>query len=358
MSANQQPIRVLVVDDSVVARQLISQALDRHPEIDVLDTATNGRIALQKIGRLNPDLVILDIEMPEMDGLEALKQIKKDRPALPVIMYSSLTGHSSQKVLEAFTLGAEDCVAKPSSFKDKEEGMRRIEESLASKIIGLCRIGTSRPRMATPARRTEPQKRKKNHPIEVVAIGVSTGGPNALAELMPAFPADFSVPIVIVQHMPPVFTKTLAQRLNSVSALNIVEASPGDVLKPGTALIAPGGFHMALKKNMPTVEIITNKDPLEEGCRPAVNVLFRSVANIYGMSALAVILTGMGKDGLDGSTHIINAGGTLLAQDENSSVVWGMPGAVSRAGLPEKILPLNAIGPEIIRRVNKAAFAL
>ena len=348
-------IRILVVDDSVVMRRIISKALEEEPLITIAGTAPNGAIGLKKIEQLNPDLVLMDVEMPEMDGLTALKWIKKTWPDLPVIMFSSLTGDGADTTLEALELGASDFAEKPSGARGLDESKALISSTLVPKIKAISR----REKTTSSSQRYPPRPAPAARPalnrvvrIDVLAIGVSTGGPNALARLMPSIPADFPVPIVIVQHMPPLFTKNLAARLDQVSLISVQEGADGDVIKPGGAWLAPGGFHMVVEKSGSEVRLATNLEPPEEGCRPAVDVLFRSVADVYGANTLAVILTGMGKDGLAGSRQIIEKGGRLLAQDEASSVVWGMPGSVAKAGLPEKIVPLDQMGFEIVSRVK------
>ena len=358
-------IRVLVVDDSVVVRKIVTDSLTVDPEIDVVGVAANGKIALAKIPQLNPDILTLDIEMPEMDGLQALAGIRKLYPTLPVIMFSTLTERGGVKTLEALSLGATDYVTKPANVGSVSIAMQRVREQLVPKIKTFCseKAGLKLPPKAKPEplAKSEPTVKKTftprvapsfNTKIDIVAIGVSTGGPNALADLFPVFPKDFPVPIVIVQHMPPFFTKLLAERLSSKSNLDVVEGAAGQVLKPGQAWIAPGDFHMVLEKNGTGFKIQTNQGPPENSCRPAVDVLFRSVAGLFGPRALSVILTGMGQDGLIGCEHIKDAGGRVIVQDENTSVVWGMPGFVAKAGLAEKVLPLNQIGQEIINIVN------
>ncbi len=358
-------IRVLVVDDSVVVRKIVTESLTVDPEIDVVGIAANGKIALAKIPQLNPDIITLDIEMPVMDGLQALVEIRKLYPALPVIMFSTLTERGGVKTLEALSLGATDYVTKPANVGSVSIAMKRIRDELVPKIKTFCseNAGLKLPFKAKP----EPVDKAKPYPkktftprvapstntkIDIVVIGVSTGGPNALADLFPVFPKNFPVPIVIVQHMPPFFTKLLADRLSSKSNLVVVEGAKGQMLQPGQAWIAPGNFHMVLEKNGNNYKIQTNQAPPENSCRPSVDVLFRSVADLFGPRVLSVILTGMGQDGLIGSEHIKDAGGRVIVQDENTSVVWGMPGFVAKAGLAEKVLPLNQIGQEIIRIVT------
>lgn len=361
-------IKVLIVDDAVVIRRIVSDLLTEDPEIEVAGVAANGRIALSKIPMVNPDIITLDVEMPEMNGLEALAEIRKLYPKLPVIMFSTLTERGGQATLEALALGATDYVTKPANVGSVSVAMQRIREELVPKIKTLCAkvTGVSAPTITIPERFIAPtpktaapviiKPRVSETPqirVDILAIGVSTGGPNALAELMPVFPKDFPIPIVIVQHMPPFFTKLLAERLASKSSIKIQEGAAGEKLNPGEAWVAPGNYHMVLEEKNRVVSLQTNQDPPENSCRPAVDVLFRSVAKIYGPRTLSVILTGMGQDGLIGCEHIIKAGGRVVVQDENSSVVWGMPGFVAKAGMADKILPLNEIGPEILKRVRE-----
>jgi two-component system chemotaxis response regulator CheB len=353
-------IRVLVVDDAVVVRRLVSDILASDPEIEVVGTAANGRIALAKIPQVNPDLVTLDVEMPDMNGLEVLAALRKTHPRLPVIMFSTLTQRGAAATLDALALGANDYVTKPANVGSVQEAMQRIREELIPKIKSFCgRKQQPSPSvlrlLSTPRTTTPPPTRKTTSPsrVEIVAIGVSTGGPNALADLLPALPGNFPVPIVIVQHMPPLFTRLLAERLNTKSAIGVSEATAGSVLSPGHAWIALGDFHMALERDTRGNRLRLHQGPPENSCRPAVDVLFRSVAEIYGAGVLSVVLTGMGQDGLRGCEQIKEAGGQVLAQDEASSVVWGMPGFVARAGLADKILPLNELAFEITRRVNR-----
>lgn len=362
-----QKIRVLIVDDSVVVRRIVSDVLSGDPQIEVAGTAANGMIALAKIQQVNPDVITLDVEMPEMDGLQTLKEIRKIHPRLPVIMFSTLTERGGEATLDALSLGANDYVTKPANVGSVPLAIQRIQEDLIPKIKAFCphivspslipnRLGlngTAKPAVI----KTEPPVSiaGKAAPIEILAIGVSTGGPNALAELLPALPADFPVPIVIVQHMPPLFTKLLADRLNSKSSLKVSECIAGEALRPGHIWLAPGGYHMFVERQAAQVRLGTNQDPLENSCRPAVDVLFRSVVKAYGAATLAVVMTGMGHDGLRGCELVHEAGGQVLVQDEATSVVWGMPGYVANAGLADRVLPLNQLASEILRRVRKAS---
>lgn len=354
-------IRVLIVDDSVVIRRIVSDIINSDPDLEVAGIAANGRIALDKINQINPDIMTLDVEMPEMDGLQTLAALRKTHPKLPVIMFSTLTERGGVTTLEALSLGASDYVTKPANVGKIGEGIARVRDDLVPKIKALCgyRSITATP-AASAVTRVVPKPtsavaiaaRAPLAPIEIVAIGVSTGGPNALAEVMPGLPANFPVPIVIVQHMPPVFTRLLAERLNANCPLTIREGAAGQELKAGEVWIAPGNYHMVLEKIATGSRIALQQEAPENSCRPAVDVLFRSVARIYGGSTLAVILTGMGQDGLRGCELIREAGGQVLAQDEASSVVWGMPGFVANAGLADRVLPLGQIAGEISRRVS------
>lgn len=345
-------IRVLVVDDSVVVRQLLKDVLSSDPELDVVATAPNGHVALSKIRQLDPDLVTLDVEMPVMDGLQTMKVIQNDFSKLPVIMFSSLTQRGANATLEALALGAKDYVTKPSSMSNIASATQSIEDQLIPKIKALCSTQiqarkSARPRICKVS--APPQVAKR---IDIVAIGVSTGGPNALEKIIPALPADLPVPIVIAQHMPPLFTKTLAERLSTLSQIPVCEGVSGDFLQPGGVWLAPGGKHMFLIRKITATQIQTDESSPVNFCRPSVDVLFRSISNLFGPRALAVVLTGMGDDGLRGCNEIHEAGGQVLVQDEASSVVWGMPGRVSMAGLADRILPLDDIASEINRRVR------
>jgi two-component system chemotaxis response regulator CheB len=339
-------IRVLVVDDAVVFRRLVSDELAADPAIEVVGSAANGRIALTKLPQLNPDLVILDIEMPELDGLATLREIRKSYPKLPVIMFSALTERGASATLDALALGATDYFAKPAA--GMEASLEIIRKELIPSIKEICGKST----LQQPIVSDKPADQAQTGPVNVVVIGTSTGGPNALADLVAGFPADLPVPFLIVQHMPPMFTKLLAERLTSQSALKVAEGKTGDVLRAGHAWIAPGDFHMTVTciGNQPRISL--NQDPPENSCRPAADVLFRSVAQTFGASALAVVLTGMGQDGLRGCEAIRAAGGQVIVQDEATSVVWGMPGFVARAGLANRIMPLGLIGGEIVRCVR------
>ncbi len=339
------PVRVLIVDDSVTVRLCLSEALARDAEIEIAGTAANGRVALARIERDAPDVVVLDLEMPEMGGLETLRNLRRDFPALPVIVFSALTQRGGAATLEALSLGAADYVTKPQS-SGGSTGLAAVCDGLATRIKFFGRT-------RTPSRHACPRRSAAAglEPVELVAIGTSTGGPNALEAVLSELPADFPAPIVIVQHMPPLFTSLLAERLNSRSPLRVVEARAGDRLCGGTASIAPGGHHMIVARRRGLASIEIHDEPPENSCRPSVDVLFRSVAIAYGKAVLAVVLTGMGQDGLAGAAEIARGGGEIIAQDEPTSVVWGMPGAVARAGLAHQVLPLRDVAGALIRRV-------
>jgi two-component system chemotaxis response regulator CheB len=339
------PLRILIVDDSAVTRRVLSNLLAADPELVVAGTAGNGIQALARIPDLKPDLITLDIEMPGMDGLETLVEIRKLYPKLPVIMFSTLTERGANATLDALARGASDYVTKPSA----DASPARVGEELIRKIKSLCAVRLPRPRSSPiPA----PVSGRPSGRVDVIAIGTSTGGPNALTALIPKFPADFPVPIVIVQHMPPLFTRLLAERLSSLGRLKVREGTEGESLRPGQVWIAPGDHHMTVARKGMEFVLGLNHDPQENSCRPAVDVLFRSVAQSYGSRVLAVVLTGMGNDGTRGASAIREAGGQVIVQDEASSVVWGMPGSVVSSQLADHIYPLDGIAAEIVRRVS------
>ncbi len=304
----------------------------------------------------------MDVEMPEMDGLECLHHLRQRYPDLPVIMFSMLTQKGGQATLEALSRGATDYVSKPTKAASLAEGIERIRNDLIPKVKALCHVAVGqsipqnmpqpKPVVERPEAPHQAAAVKRFHRVDVVVIGVSTGGPNALAEIMPQFPASFPVPIVIVQHMPPNFTKLLADRLNQASLITVDEAQEGDIIQPGNAYIAPGDYHIVLEQDKNEVRIRTNQDPPENSCRPAVDPLFRSAARVFGRNTLAVVLTGMGQDGLKGSEAIQSRGGQVIVQDEETSVVWGMPGFVTKARLADKVLPLNSVALEIIQKCH------
>lgn len=347
-------IRLLIVDDSVVARSVIREALSKDSGVEVVGTALNGLQALEKIEECKPDIVTLDVEMPEMNGVEALKRIRARWPQLPVIMFSTLTDRGASTTLEALSLGASDYITKPVANDPTNLSTEHIRNELLPKLKSLCRhVGLATRRVLAGVSPLPVTRAASAHaPAQVVAIGVSTGGPNALNKLIPALPADFPVPILIVQHMPPIFTAHLAEQISKRSQIPVKEGLSGQPLEPGTVWIAPGGYHMVISGTPARPRIILNQGPLENSCRPAVDPLFRSVAQVYGKSALGVILTGMGSDGTQGCARIHASGGQILVQNSETSVVWGMPGSVANTGIADQILPLEEIAGELCRRVG------
>jgi two-component system chemotaxis response regulator CheB len=343
------PLKVLIIDDSVVIRKMLSNCLESEPDIEVVGMASNGSIGLARIDQLNPDIVTLDVEMPVMDGLETLRAIRRTRKNLPVIMFSTLTERGAAITLDALSSGASDYVTKPANMGNVSESLAQIRQQLIPRIRGLCRRDEPpviRQSARTPERTAiKPKTGTERPPVktDIIAIGVSTGGPNALASLFSKLRPDLPVPVVVVQHMPELFTRLLADRLNAVSPLLVREGEEGAVLKPGEAWLAPGGRHMEIVKSEHGFSLKLHQGPPENFCRPAVDVLFRSVARMFGSHSIAVILTGMGQDGLRGCELIADAGGYVMAQDQKSSVVWGMPGAVAHAGLARQLLPVDEI---------------
>jgi len=356
-------IRVLIVDDAVVIRSLISAALANDPDIEVVGVAAHGRIALAKIPQVNPDVITLDVEMPEMDGIATVREIRKTYPNLPVIMFSTLTERGAERTLDALAAGATDYVTKPANIGSVSLSLERLHLELVPKIKlhgrrALAANGT-RPPLAlvslssgtrVPSFVAAPRV-PSTRPVEIVCIGCSTGGPNALAEVFVSVPRDQPVPIVIVQHMPVLFTKMLAERLNKLGSVHFYEGAENQALEPGCAYIAPGGRHMEVVAKAGMLRLHLTDAPPENSCRPAVDVLFRSVATACGGAALAVVLTGMGKDGLHGSKLLHEHQAQILAQDEASSVVWGMPGHIAQSGIATRVLPLTEMASEICRRV-------
>jgi two-component system chemotaxis response regulator CheB len=373
MTVASAKIRVLVVDDSAAIRRLLRSLLDTDPGLNVVGTAANGQSALDQIGELKPDVVTLDIEMPIMDGLTCLREIRRRWPRLPVIMLSTLTERGGAATLDALSAGASDYVPKPTQFAAADLAVDAVRAALVPKIKALAeraamgsasssaRAVVAGPPSAPVGAATAASgllavapAHPPHRPVEVVAIGVSTGGPNALAVLLPALAADFRVPILIAQHIPPLFSKLLADRLAASSRIAVREARDGEPLLPATAYIAPGDFHLSLVGRPGGYRASLGKGPPENSCRPAVDVLFRSVAEVVGAAGLGLVMTGMGQDGLVGARQLHAAGGRLLAQDEASSVVWGMPGFVVRAGLVEQVLPLEQLAAALSTRVAAA----
>lgn len=359
-------IRVLVVDDSALWRGVITRALAPYPQIAVVGTAPNGVVALAKLEKLAPDVMVLDIEMPEMDGLTTVVHARRQFPGVQIIMFSSLSERGAASTIEALARGAGDYALKPGRGDDT--GERSVGALLAPKVVALFRSprrppfgplaapGPLSPAMqAAPAiLRSTPLARKM--PATIVAIASSTGGPSALGEIIPCLPADLAVPVVVVQHMPPTFTRCLAERLNQRAQVRVVESTSGEVVRAGTVYLAPGDFHLELVRDASIVRTRLTSEAPENSCRPAADVLFRSVAQVYGAGALCVVLTGMGSDGTAGARAVVQAGGSVIAQSGPSCVVWGMPKAVEEAGLCDAIVPLSELGMAISLRVAAQTF--
>jgi two-component system chemotaxis response regulator CheB len=362
-------IRVMVVDDSVVIRRLITRVLEEDPAIEVVGTAANGLLALQKVDELYPDIMTLDIEMPELDGLETLSRLHQLHPRVRVIMFSTLTERGAKATIDAMLRGASDYVTKPSNNSQADDSLERLRTVLLPKLKQFFHRPAVKPVAPPPTAvgpsllpAAQPQKvqppawkpMQRTGPFRLVAIGVSTGGPTALAEILPALPANFPLPIVIVQHMPPLFTQFLADRLNTRCQISVVEARERMLLEPATAYIAPGDYHMRFVKSGDQVRITLDQGPQENSCRPAVDVMLRSAAEIYHGDILVTILTGMGYDGRIGVEVIKKWGGYCIAQDNASSVVWGMPGAIVEAGLADAVVALRSVIESIVKQVGKA----
>ena len=350
-------IRVLVVDDSVVVRRLLVEALSSDSAVEVAGTAPDGSIALTKIAQLQPDLITLDVEMPVMSGLETLREIRKLHPKLPVIMFSTLTERGAATTLDALALGASDYVTKPQTMSGPNETRARIQAELIPKVKALTRARLSREEKPTPAptlaaRHMPAKTSSRMQRVDLVAIGCSTGGPNALAALLPSLTKGFPAPILIVQHMPPLFTRLLADRLDRQAELRIREGVEGEILQPGCVWIAPGDFHMQVVREEKAARLTMNQAPPQNSCRPSVDALFESVAKECGPNVLGVVMTGMGSDGVRGAQCIRAAGGQVIIQDEASSVVWGMPGQVAAAGQADGVFPLDELAGEIEKRAN------
>ncbi len=373
----ERPLRILAADDSAVMRGILRKLFEMHaesgtsalPPMELCGVARDGVECLEAVKRLSPDVLVLDLEMPRMHGLEVLDRLREDSPDLPVIMCSSYTEHGARSTLEALARGASDYVMKPSAQRDFATALVSLSQQLLPRVGALAK-GLSRKREETG----NEAEAGANHavesgvaqaltqaPIEVVVIGLSTGGPSALEQVLPNLPRDFPVPVLIVQHMPKLFTGALAERLDKCCALHVEQAYDGAVIRPGTIWLAPGDSHMEVAPRRAMLgEVGSNargrvrlhqQEPLNH-CRPSVDYLFHSAARMYGAGALALVMTGMGADGLEGARLVHERGGLVLVQDEATSAVWGMPGRVSEAGIASATLPLGAIAGVLKQRVN------
>lgn len=371
-SAGKTKIRVMLVDDSVVIRGFISRMLETQDNIDVVSSVQNGQLAIQAIETADPDIVILDIEMPVMDGITALPEILKARPGTKVVMCSTLTTRNADITLKAMQLGAVDCIAKPTSSLAvrNEESFQTTLLNMVNEIGGASArsrrvspsssvksqpTGTAIPRKTTtasPPISLKPSSLMENKNISLISIGSSTGGPQALFTVLNQL-QSVKVPIIITQHMPPTFTTILAQHIEQQSGIPTHEGEDGMIIENGHAYVAPGGYHMEVHKNGLQTKIKLTQDAPENFCRPSVDPMMRSAIKSYGAkNVFAIILTGMGNDGLKSCSQLVEDGGRVIAQDEKTSVVWGMPGAVANAGICSQVLPLDEIGSWVKGNLN------
>ncbi len=338
-------IKVLIVDDSVFMRQILKDILKTDDSLDVIGIAKDGKEAVELIPKLKPDVVTLDVEMPNMNGIEVLRWIMKNYP-LPVVMVSALTHKGSQATIEALELGAVDFVGKPSGSVSMDLGDKSPEILTKVKTAAGANLTTlkmtRKPMAPTPAPAPLNIKRRGQ---KIVAIGTSTGGPKALSEVIPMLPANLAAGVVIVQHMPAGFTNSLAQRLNQASALEVYEAKAGDKVTQGKVLIAPGGFHLSVEKGG---AIHLNEDPPIHGLRPTVDIMMESVARNFKQNVIGVVLTGMGTDGAEGMKLIKEHNGQTIAEHESTCTIYGMPKAVVEGGLADLVVPLPKVAGKIV----------
>lgn len=371
VSRHKGPYRVMLVDDSSVIRGLLTRWLGADPAIEIVASVANGQVALNMLDRAEPEIIVLDIEMPVMDGLTALPQILKRSPNVQVLMSSTLTSKNANISLQAMSLGAADYVPKPTTNREvissqsfQDEIIQKIK-SLAEtkrKQLGLPLFNGGRENSGSGVKKAIAVRPKKvNIPQtvkpslvrpKIIGVGSSTGGPQALLKFIGGLKDNLTVPVVVTQHMPPSFTKILAGHLSKATGLTCVEAEEGEILKNGQVYIAPGDHHMGVENEAGRYFLTLNQDAPENFCRPAVDPMFRSLSEVFGPAVLGVILTGMGHDGLAGSQAIFDGGGTIIAQNEATSVVWGMPGAVSAAGICNAVLPLDEMANKVQRLVQ------
>ena len=362
-AVDSQCVRVMLVDDSAVIRGFISRVLSAEPDIEVVSSVSNGEVAVSTLQKQDVDVIVLDIEMPVMDGLEALPLLLKIKPSVKIIMASTLTLRNAGISMKALEMGAAEYIPKPSSTS----GMSKdgdFNTEVVNKVRALGRAARSSSGLVTINKKAtkvvEPKKSLYKGGIvlktmprvvkpDVLAIGSSTGGPQALLALFKAISSQITYPVFITQHMPATFTKILAEHISEASGKPCTEGSDGQIVQPGHIYLAPGGFHMTVETSGTTKRICLNQEPPENFCRPAVDHMLRSINKVYGNRVLTVILTGMGQDGCKASTVLSEAGATVIAQDEESSVVWGMPGAVATAGICSAVLPLTELGGYINR---------
>jgi two-component system chemotaxis response regulator CheB len=363
-------IRVLIIDDSAIMRRLIAKMLSVHPAIEIVGTALNGRFGLDKMEALKPELIILDLEMPEMNGIEFLKEKRRRQNNTPVLVLSAVATKGAKITMEALSLGASDFILKPSG-----EDMNKVQQNLIETVLSFCpnapkvnwesiqshevskvsseSILKTLPKMTPENPEEYLQPIVKIPEIRILVIGISTGGPNALRDILPKFPANFPVPIVIVQHMPAGFTKEFAESLNKICPLQVKEAADNDLVKAGRILIAQGGKHLKFeKKSLATVVRVMDGEPVS-GHKPSVDVMFDSAAEIFGNSCLACIMTGMGRDGAENIGKIMKKGGITMGQDQKTSIVYGMPNVALKLKHLQIVRPLDTIAETAINIVTK-----
>lgn len=408
----EKPIRVMLCDDSSTMRRLIRKSIESDPRIKVVAEARNGKECVEQLPIAKPEALVLDVEMPVLGGIETVKAIRGNKQTLPIIMFSALTSRGAEATFDAIQAGANSFATKPTSTGHIEGAIKEVKNSLIPLIISLSRkpsvkrtsVVVSKKSVAAPQKGivatkqsnpiqvvdaretpkldkpvkdivTSANRKPIKHPVakaikkiasdapevsssnntrgpsvtDIIAVGVSTGGPDALEKVLSSVPKGFSIPILITQHMPAVFTTMLAQRLSQKTGHKVIEAKNGQTVRPCEILIAPGDFHMTLERKGTAVTTLLTQDPPENSCRPAVDPMFRSVASLYGQRALGIVLTGMGRDGTEGARALKAAGALVYVQDEATSVVWGMPGKTYEAGLADIVLPINEIGHAIAR---------
>ncbi|WP_066585277.1 protein-glutamate methylesterase/protein-glutamine glutaminase [Cellulomonas timonensis] len=362
-------IRVLVVDDSVVIRRLVAEALSTDASVEVVGSASNGRLALAKAAQLAPDIITMDVEMPEMNGIEAVRELRRAGHRMPIVMFSTLTEKGASATLDALVAGASDYVTKPSGSGSVQESLQRVAGQLLPKIHALAGPSIEQRRRAEPASPSaagpspsarhegEPAQARADqsrHPVRAVVLGSSTGGPEALSRLLGALSKPLPVPVLVVQHMPPVFTRQLAARLDRLGPSTVVECHGDEDVLPGHVYVAPGNHHLELRRAGSALRTTLTQAPPVNFCRPSVDVLFRSAVQVLRGDLLGVVLTGMGSDGRTGCEDVVTAGGTVVVQDKATSVVWGMPGVVAAAGLAHRIVPLDEMAQVIESTVSRA----
>lgn len=374
-AAHLGPLRVLVVDDTITYRSVVSSVLGALDGVEVVGSAPNGKIALEKVERLRPDLLTLDLEMPEMDGLQTLRKMRQMPHAPGAIMLSSLTQRGVEATMEALSLGAFDFVLKPNgtsvqenaaqlrdklrpvldAFSRQRQIRKILSHAVAHEPAAAARLRAESLPASRDATRAIPPRKPGFKParINAVVLGISTGGPPALNRVIPSLPADLAAPVLIVQHMPPIFTRSLADDLNRRSPLHVMEATSGQAAEPGSVLIAPGGHQMRVERQAGSVVVRITDDPPENSCRPSVDYLFRSAAAVYGENTLGIIMTGMGSDGTEGCRHLKRCGATVLVQDQATCVVYGMPRGPAEEGTADIVASLLEIPAHIVRLVGQ-----